>query len=93
MTAKGVIIVGAKPSKSFTVIASARIDATICRIIEFPDGSGQVQTWRGSEGWQLGGASLDEFLPGAALPISRELRERMGCHIEDLAEDDQRYSA
>jgi hypothetical protein len=71
--------------KPLVVIAGpSKIDGGVSRVIEAQDGSMRVETWKPGTGWVVGGASLDEFMPGACTPVSPELAERMGIPASEL---------
>ena len=71
-----------------SVIGPARIDGGISRVRELPDGSAVIESWKPGVGWVEGGASLDEFIPGACTPVSEELAARMGIAESELDPND-----
>ena len=80
--------------KSLEVIAGpSKIAGGISRVVS-PDGGGlRAETWKPGVGWEAGGASLDEFMPGACMPVSPELAERMGIPASELSERPLRRKA
>jgi hypothetical protein len=43
------------------------------RLVKLPNGSGRMEVWKKSAGWTEaapGSYTLDEFMPGAARPVS-----------------------
>jgi hypothetical protein len=52
--------------KPLVVIAGpSKIAGGVSRVVKRPDGSSRVETWEAGIGWLPGGASYDEFMPGA----------------------------
>jgi hypothetical protein len=80
--------------KSLEVIAGpSKIAGGISRVVS-PDGGGlRVETWKPGVGWEAGGASLDEFMPGACTPVTPELAQRMGIPASELGEKPLRRKA
>jgi hypothetical protein len=71
--------------KPLMVIAGpSKIDGGVSRVVKFTDGSSRVETWEPGTGWVPGGASYDEFMPGACMPVSAELAARMGIPASEL---------
>jgi hypothetical protein len=63
------------------------IDQDVARILKLPDGSGRIEYWRKGEGWTEaapGMFTLDEFMPGACLPVSASVRARLGIPASEL---------
>ena len=75
--------------KPFKVVTGpAAVDNSVVgRVIELPDGSGRVETWKSGSGWVAGGASPDEFIMGR--PVSSELADRLGILASELVSGDQ----
>jgi hypothetical protein len=75
-------------SENGTVIGPVRIDGGVSRIRRLPSGGSVIESWKPGIGWVEGGASLDEFMPGACTPVSPELAQRMGIPVTDLDASD-----
>jgi hypothetical protein len=71
--------------KPLVVIAGpSKIDGGVSRVVKRDGGSMKVETWEPGIGWVAGGASFDEFMPGACTPVSPELAKRLGIPDSEL---------
>jgi len=70
-------------SNNLKVLSTGKIDGGAYRIVELPDGSGQVEQWT-VQGWVLGGASFGEVYD--APPVSVRTAVKLGIPFEDLQE-------
>jgi hypothetical protein len=60
-------------------------NGVVSRVVELPNGSGRVETWRSGKGWTPGGSSLDEFFQSK--PVTSELAARLGIPASELTSD------
>lgn len=75
------------PEPFKVVVGPSVVDSSVVsRVIEFPDGSGRIETWKSGVGWVEGGATPDEFIDGR--PVSPELAEQLGIPASDLVPED-----
>ncbi len=66
-----------------TIGASLPESSGIARVVEFEDGSGQIQTYSTREKvWVKGGSSIQSLL--TAEDLDREMLEEMGYEEEDI---------
>jgi hypothetical protein len=70
-----------KPDKR-VVAGPSNIDGGVARVVELPDGSGKIESWKPGVGWVEGGASFDEFIGSA--PVSSKLARRLGIPLSEL---------
>jgi hypothetical protein len=66
------------------IVGPSKIDGGVSRVVKRDGGSMRVETWEPGTGWVIGGASLDEFIPGACMPVSPELAKRLGIPDSEL---------
>ena len=64
------------------VAGPSKIDGGVARVVELPDGSGRIESWKPGVGWVEGGASFDEFIGSA--PVSSKLARRLGIPLSEL---------
>jgi hypothetical protein len=72
----------AAKSEKRVVAGPCNIDGGVARLLELPDGSGRVESWKVGVGWVEGGASPDEFI--FARPVSPLLAAQLGIPQSEL---------
>lgn len=56
----------------------------VARVVKLPDGSGRIESWERGGWTETDTVTLDEFMPGAGLPVNKETRLRLGIPLSEL---------